>query len=107
LFALLEEETMKRRTKKPRRYGESRKFPILITADDPDGILTFSEWCRLNRLGERTGRRILKEPGGPTVTQLSAKRIGISRRANRAWQASRACAAGGGRVTRAPVKVTS
>jgi hypothetical protein len=79
----------KQKTKKSRRYGKSRKFSILIADDDPDSILTFREWCRLNRLGERTGRRILKEPGGPTVTQLSAQRIGISRRNNRAWQASR------------------
>jgi hypothetical protein len=82
--------TKRERARKSRRYSQSRKLPVLITFDDPDGILTFREWCRLNRLGERTGRRILASGTGPTVIQLSAHRIGISRRANLAWQASRA-----------------
>ena len=61
-------------------------------AFDPDQILTFAEWCELNRISKRTGRRILKlsEPERPTVTQLSANRIGITRRANRDWQERRA-----------------
>ena len=54
---VLKEETMKRRTKKPRRYGKSRKLPILIRPDDDDAILSFREWCQLNRLGERTGNQ--------------------------------------------------
>jgi hypothetical protein len=56
---------------------------------DPDEILTFKEWVQLNKLSERTGRRVLKAPGGPTVTLLSKRRFGISRRANLAWQKSR------------------
>jgi hypothetical protein len=59
-------------------------------ATDEDAVLTFKEWCALNGIGERTGRRILAEPGGPVITQLSDKRIGISRRNNRRWQESRA-----------------
>jgi hypothetical protein len=61
----------------------------LLAADD-DAVLSFREWCALNGFGERTGRRILAAPGGPTVTQLTDKRIGISRRANRARLESRA-----------------
>jgi hypothetical protein len=57
---------------------------------DPDEILTFREWVRLNKISERTGRRILERPDGPVVTLLSARRFGISRRNNRAWQESRA-----------------
>jgi hypothetical protein len=58
-------------------------------ATDDDAVLTFKEWCALNGFGERTGRRILAAPGGPVVTQLTDRRIGISRRNNRAWQESR------------------
>ena len=53
-------------------------------------VLTFHEWCQLNRISERTGRRILKSGGGPKVVQLSEKRIGITIGANRAWQEQQA-----------------
>lgn len=52
-------------------------------------VLTFFEWCKLNRLSERTGRRVLRSGTGPKVVQLSAKRIGITIGANKRWQASR------------------
>jgi hypothetical protein len=55
-----------------------------------DQVLTFREWCRLNGISERNGRRILKEPGGPVVTLLSPRRIGITVGNNREWQARRA-----------------
>jgi hypothetical protein len=61
----------------------------LERANDDDQVLSFPEWCDLNRISLRSGRRIIKAPGGPTVMQLSANRIGITRRANREWQASR------------------
>jgi hypothetical protein len=59
---------------------------------DPDQVLSFREWRELNGLSERTARRILKqpEPDRPVITQLSPNRIGITRRANRAWQERRA-----------------
>jgi hypothetical protein len=53
-------------------------------------VLTFLQWCSLNNLSERTGRRILAGGSGPVITDLSAQRIGITVRANRAWQDSRA-----------------
>ena len=55
-----------------------------------DRYLTFREWCQLNGIGERTGRRILDGPNPPAITQLSPRRIGITVRANREWQAQRA-----------------
>jgi hypothetical protein len=55
-----------------------------------DRCLTFNEWCSLNGIGQRTGRRILKSGNGPAVVQLSERRIGITVRANREWQAARA-----------------
>jgi hypothetical protein len=60
-----------------------------FSADHDQQILTFCEWCNLNSISARTGRRILKAPGGPTVTMLTTRRFGISIAANREWQASR------------------
>jgi hypothetical protein len=67
---------------------EARRNLAQMLIDD-DRVLTFKEWCALNGFSERTGRRILDAPGGPTITNLSARRIGISVRNNRKWQASR------------------
>ena len=61
-----------------------------LSAAHPDQILSFHEWCRLNRISERTGRRILTGDKGPVVTQLTPKRIGITVANNATWQASRA-----------------
>ena len=55
-----------------------------------DRCLTFREWCQLNSIGERTGRRILASGNGPVVTQLTTKRIGITVGNNRRWQEARA-----------------
>ena len=61
--------------------------PLTSLADDQ--VLSFVEWCRLNRLSERTGRRILASPDGPQTMQLSPRRVGIRVADNRAWQQSR------------------
>jgi len=53
-------------------------------------VLTFAQWCELNGISAATGRRILKSGKGPTVTRLSARRIGITVGNNAAWQESRA-----------------
>ena len=53
-------------------------------------VLSFTDWCCLNGISPATGRRILKSSHGPIVTQLSARRIGITIGANADWQASRA-----------------
>jgi hypothetical protein len=37
--------------------------PLTTLADDQ--VLTFIEWCQLNRISERTGRRILDGPHAP------------------------------------------
>jgi hypothetical protein len=52
-------------------------------------VLTFREWCRLNRISGRTGRRILASDARPTVVRLSPQRIGITVGANKRWQQSR------------------
>jgi hypothetical protein len=82
--------TKRERARKSRRYSQSRKLPVLINRDDDDAVLTIPEWCLLNHISERQGRRILASGTGPIVTQLSANRAGVTRRNNRIWQASRA-----------------
>jgi hypothetical protein len=57
-------------------------------------VLSFIDWCLLNGISPATGRRILRSGTGPIVTQLSARRIGITIGANAEWQASRARSAG-------------
>jgi hypothetical protein len=81
----------KKRTEKVwgQSVGVGRNLGPALAALLDDRCLTFREWCQLNGIGERTGRRILKSGNGPVVTQLTEKRIGITVRANRAWQASR------------------
>ena len=61
--------------------------PLTSLADDQ--VLSFVEWCRLNRISERTGRRILNGSDGPAVTLLSPRRVGVTVRANREWQLAR------------------
>jgi hypothetical protein len=61
-------------------------LPPIINAEQ---VLTFAQWCALNALSERTGRRVLASGEGPAVTKLSVARIGITVSANRAWQQSR------------------
>jgi hypothetical protein len=60
-----------------------------LATSHPNQIMTFREWCQLNRISVRTGRRIIAGGNGPVVTQLSPKRVGISVGNNAAWQASR------------------
>jgi hypothetical protein len=90
-MSLLEAESARRkkrrRKKKPSGYHYTLDAPLL--AGHPDQILMFDEWCRLNRISERTGRRILKGGGGPTVTQLGNWRVGITVGNNALWQRTR------------------
>src|SRR3989442_1242853 len=96
-MSLLESEQRRsRRVQRKHHKHVERKHKRRSSLDTPlamsndNQVLTFFEWCQLNRIGERTGRRILKSGAGPTVTMLSDRRIGITIRANREWQAARA-----------------
>ena len=73
-----------RRKKKPHHTLDA-PFP----AGHPDQVLTFLEWCRVNCISERTGRRILAGDNGPTVTQLANWRVGVTVGNNALWQRSR------------------
>jgi hypothetical protein len=77
------------RKSKSAKRGRKPKWGPALEARNPHQILTFPEWCLLNGISPRTGRRILDSGSGPAITQLSANRIGISVAANAAWQASR------------------
>ena len=69
--------------------AEQRRIQRQLSLED-DQVLTFNEWCALNGIGKRTGRRILTSGSGPVVTQLSERRIGITVGNNRRWQEARA-----------------
>jgi hypothetical protein len=78
----------KREPKRPwTAVGSARTQPLSMLLDSQ--VLTFFEWCQLNRFSERTGRRILNSGTGPIVTQLSPMRIGITVGNDKAWKASR------------------
>ena len=81
-----------RRNRKQQKRKQKRRSalaaPLALSNDHQ--VLTFREWCALNRISERTGRRILASGNGPTVTMLSARRVGITVGNNRRWQESRA-----------------
>jgi hypothetical protein len=82
------QKQVKRRRSSWRASGSARAQPLSLVHDSQ--VLTFHEWCQLNRISERTGRRILNSGTGPVVTQLSPKRIGITVGADKAWKAARA-----------------
>jgi len=77
----------KRGTKTPMKKRASALDGLLTLSDDQ--VLDFHSWCQLNRISERTGRRILAGPGSPKTVQLSARRVGVTVRANREWQNTR------------------
>ena len=78
--------------KQKRRSALDAPLPFLPREGElhDEQVLSFHQWCALNGFSPRTGRRILASANGPTVTQISDKRIGITVGNNRAWQASRA-----------------
>ena len=81
------------RRKKKRLTPTRPKWSALdepLATAHPNQVLTFREWCRINHISERTGRRLLASGTGPIVTQLSPHRIGITVGNNAAWQQSRA-----------------
>ena len=84
----------RRRQRKPHRKQKvpGRSIGIGHNLSPPlsdDQVLTFFEWIKLNSISPRNGRRILQSGDGPRVVRLSARRIGITIRANREWQQAR------------------
>lgn len=79
-----------RRRGRKRRLAERRRFFLDLKKLPDDACLTFAEWCALNNLSERGGRRLLASGDGPVVTQITERRIGITVGNNRDWQKARA-----------------
>lgn len=52
---------------------------------DLDRINSFAEWCKRAGFSEATGRRLIASGEGPTVTWLSARRMGIRERHYLEW----------------------
>ncbi len=56
--------------------------------DPDDRVMTLAEWYAANRISEDTGRRIIAR-GEIEVIQLSERRKGITRGADKRWKAAR------------------
>src|SRR5262249_43815235 len=73
-----------------RKQRKKRSIPPPLSMLLDDQVLTFAEWCLVNRFSPRQGRRILRSGNGPIVTQLSEWRVGVTVGNNRRWQETRA-----------------
>jgi hypothetical protein len=82
-------ETEAQRRKRLAKEKADRIALRQTLCQDPDAILTKREWASLNGFSMRQASRILASGEGPTITNLTGKRIGISRRSNLAWQQAR------------------
>ena len=83
-------ETKKQREQRLKKQNAAKQALRQRLAVDDDAVLTFAEWCALNGFSVRVGRNVIKSGDGPIITGLSDRRIGITRKNNREWQASRA-----------------
>ena len=83
-------ETKQQREQRLKKQHAAKQELRQRLAVDDDAVLTFSEWCALSGFSVRVGRNVIKSDNGPVVTRLSDRRIGITRKNNREWQASRA-----------------
>ena len=81
---------MSSREVRARGPKKSKRVRAHFSTNHDQQVLTFGEWCLLNSISPKTGRRILKAPGGPVVTQLTTKQIGITVAADREWKARHA-----------------
>jgi hypothetical protein len=68
---------------------ETSETRLARFGDRDECVLTFAEWCALNSFSIATGRRIKNSGKGPQFVRLSARRIGVTVRVNREWQAAR------------------
>jgi ABC-type siderophore export system fused ATPase/permease subunit len=69
--------------------ARKQRLDLLPATLNDNMVLLFREWCALNHLSERNGRRIFTSSDGPVLTRLSAKRFGVTVANNKLWQASR------------------
>jgi hypothetical protein len=100
LAALLTKtKTKKKLTKKQREAKNKRNAErearrdvhrdVQTNYDNPDQILTWLQWLRLNTLSVSQGKRLLKDGKAPPLVQLSTHRVGVRVADNREWQEAR------------------
>ena len=76
-------------SKKPRySVPHTIKATPLPTVTHYTQVMLPEEWCQLNRISPRTGRRILASGSGPAVVQISTRRFGITVASNKAGAAN-------------------
>jgi len=80
-----------------RRQRQRRQSRVRVPDDldlpplpDDNEVLSFPDWCRLNAISTRTGRKLKADGKGPVITAISDRRIGVTKRNNRIWQVRRA-----------------
>src|SRR5262245_8667497 len=83
------ESKQQRERRLKKRRAEQRQLRERLV-DDDDAVLSFREWCRLVGVSDRQDHRILASGNGPSVTRISDRRTGISRKHHRLWLAQRA-----------------
>jgi hypothetical protein len=86
-----QKQTKRSKQKRKLEIARERKqrLDLLPAVLNDNQVLRFSEWCSLNDISPRTARRLFARGDGPATTQLSPKRVGITVRANKEWQARR------------------
>jgi hypothetical protein len=70
-------------------HNQGPPLPDLPPLPDDNEVMTFAQWCEAASFSQRTGRRVITAPGGPVITRISPRRIGVTRRNHRLWLASR------------------
>jgi hypothetical protein len=79
----LQKPKLQKTKPKKRRKRSNEPLSHLL----PEQVLTIAEWRSVNRLSERSARRILADPGKrPKLVQLSPRRYGVTVAANKEWQ---------------------
>jgi hypothetical protein len=75
------------KTKRKRRlHRPKRPMPALINDCQ---VLTLGQWRELANISERAERRMRAEGKGPTLTELTESRWGVTVAAHKAWLQAR------------------
>ena len=72
-MTLQDSETRSHRGRSHHKQTETKQQRAQRLATDNDAIWTFKEWCAVNGISVRTGRRLLQSGRGPVVTMLRAR----------------------------------
>jgi predicted DNA-binding transcriptional regulator AlpA len=63
----------------------TKQLPRGSTQREPIRVYSFAKFCELSGFSPRTGRRLIESGGGPKITRLSDRRIGIREDHYREW----------------------